>query len=104
MNAPIDASASARFRYSLPFTSSRFNVRMKLSAIALSHGQQGRLPWRYATIAHGHIQRRQRQFGPQVIRHRPTHHAPAESVQDHGQKNELFVRPYISDVRHPKLV
>ena len=43
MNDPIKAFASARSRYARPSTSSRFRVRIQLSAIALSHGQPARL-------------------------------------------------------------
>jgi hypothetical protein len=60
--------------------------------------------FRYVTIGKGHIQRRQRQFSPQVIRHRPTNHTPAETIQHDREINEGFAHPYISDVGHPKLI
>src|ERR1700679_3005150 len=43
---------------------------------------------RYVTVANGHGQCRQRQFGPQMLRHRPADHAPAESIQHNRQVNE----------------
>ena len=61
---------------------------------------------RHVTIANGHIQRRQRQFGPQMIRHRPTNHTAAETIQHDREKDERFAHPYIGVSRpeefHPR--
>src|SRR5690348_14603112 len=39
-----------------------------------------------------------------MIRHGPTNHAPAETIQYDGEINERLTHPYISDVGHPKLI
>ena len=55
-------------------------------------------------LRHGHVQRRQDQFGAQMGLHRPADHPPAPHVEDDGQVQEPRRGRDVGDVRHPQVV
>src|SRR5215813_9260092 len=58
----------------------------------------------YLAAGERHLQRLDRQLGPQMFGHRPADYLAAEGVEDHGQEHEGLFQPHIGDVGDPELV
>lgn len=52
----------------------------------------------------GHGEGRQRQFGAEIIAHRPANRLAAEQIQDHRHVQPAFVGRHIDDVGEPESV
>lgn len=52
----------------------------------------------------GHLQRVDNEFGADVIRDRPAHHASAERVEHRGEIHRAFTGPMFGHVHHPQSV
>jgi hypothetical protein len=58
----------------------------------------------WPALGESHLQGIEHQLGPQVGGHRPSHHPPAEGVQDHRQVEEPGPGRNVGDIRDPELV
>ena len=55
-------------------------------------------------LSHGHVQRVEDQFSPEMRRHRPPNHAPTPRIEDDGEVQEARPGRDVRDVGDPELV